>query len=1442
MLIMKRKNYLLTLIFPITLIVLIMLFSHTSFSDKPKNSELFELQQAIRNDPKILGIKDLPAFIQEMRHRGIELSEKNINSVKVPLIIYFTKRANPALIKRLLRLGVNITSLSPSKRVAVVRASLTTLQVLEKMPGIEIVELPRAYRISSTESVSLIRADEVWNVRAGNTNITGKGVTVCVIDTGIDYTYPEFGNCSTLYKPANKSVSVINYFLNITGPAAENITISIPNFTVYSVHILRYAVYPGDYLRFYNTNGTLIKTIANGSADYDVWTNPTTTHNVTAEINFTNPNSFLIIDMVANGTMVPESLSVCKKFVGGYDFVNNVPIPKDDVYHGTAVAAIIGANSSTLKGVAPGVRFAILKACDKHGLCYDDTILSSIYWCINNTKKYNISIISMSLGDNTTYNNSCDDYEPILSDAIHIAIKKNITVVIASGNEGDRYGISSPACISGVIPVGATTNNDAIAHFSNRGPAFDYFVLAPGVNIYVPELLGMYGYVNGTSFSAPHVSGVVALMQQFYKTIYGRLPLPSLIAEKLVSTGVKLFDNATGIEYPRVDAYAAVLSLDPTPPKISIISPQTSRLIINKTFLNVTASVVDNFALKNASVLLKYDEEQKWNAVFNETYVGNVRNDTITADVNFPQDGFYTLKFEACDYASCNSSTTIFTVVDTTPPSLSINLTNGTTYKSSSLPVYVRCTDITPITNMKICINQSCVNVTCANGGARILLQNLTDGWHSIYVRARDTAGNNGISPTYFIKVMENPKLELKLPKKNGTLLNRSWMNFSVEVRDNSNLSAVWIEINSTIQNITLIQNLTRTNIPYNVSLADGENNLTICVNDTYGLITCSAVLIAVDTTPPILVVNGFDRGNIMTSGALKLNVSVEDTPFNNFSCNLILQKNYNTLWHPVMSGSIQPSLSNNDETFTNRSIIKTLSDGMYKININCTDEAGLKTTFSRIFYVDTRPPSFRFLTSPNTNTIRDIIYTNVSILNITFTFGDGGTGIKSLMIENVSANTTTTLLNLTNNDFCNLTQKNITTSIIFNGNSSEQTFKIKVEDFANHTLERTLTFFYDSSPPQITEFYVPEKVYRGTKIKTIAICKARDNDGIYKLEISGDTSSVGKKVAYCCAYDLSLNVRCVNKTFYVYVSSFSPSPKPAFLKSAPTAIQNMTESTQDNNTMKIIENGGMLVELYVSKTGKTIVDITPEERIRAKIPLSKIALRTSREAWIDIALKPVDPHTLPKDLGNEYEPIRAFEITVSNASAVNYVQLDIVVDVNIAATYSYNLMALVVEEDGSYSFHPLKFAGVEGGNAHFLLRMEHFSTVYILGKRLVETTRQESNSSYLGRWKPMGKQIGENQTYHAEKGANKHRRSGLIVGIFALVLVAFCVLILTIIYRKHYKEKKQNYALSPQLIKKLELLQLRVRELEGRAVSQEERERLRELLAEIETLRKRVM
>ena len=47
--------------------------------------------------------------------------------------------------------------------------------------------------IALNDSVPLINADDVWNYNEG---YTGEGVTIAVVDTGIDYTHSAFGSCT----------------------------------------------------------------------------------------------------------------------------------------------------------------------------------------------------------------------------------------------------------------------------------------------------------------------------------------------------------------------------------------------------------------------------------------------------------------------------------------------------------------------------------------------------------------------------------------------------------------------------------------------------------------------------------------------------------------------------------------------------------------------------------------------------------------------------------------------------------------------------------------------------------------------------------------------------------------------------------------------------------------------------------------------------------------------------------------------------------------------------------------------------------------------------------------------------------------------------------------------------------------------------------------------
>jgi len=100
-----------------------------------------------------------------------------------------------------------------------------------------------------------------------------------------------------------------------------------------------------------------------------------------------------------------------------------------------------------------------------------------------------------------------------LQTAVDNAVGAGIVLIAAAGNDGGD--VHSPAKCGNVIPVGATDMNNNIAAFSSRGTALaTNGVVAPGVSIYTtyPVSAGSYHTTQGTSFSAPLVSGIAALI------------------------------------------------------------------------------------------------------------------------------------------------------------------------------------------------------------------------------------------------------------------------------------------------------------------------------------------------------------------------------------------------------------------------------------------------------------------------------------------------------------------------------------------------------------------------------------------------------------------------------------------------------------------------------------------------------------------------------------------------------------------------------------------------------------------------------------------------------------------------------------------------------------------------------------------------------------------
>ncbi|MCK5592348.1 MAG: S8 family serine peptidase, partial [Candidatus Pacebacteria bacterium] len=124
-------------------------------------------------------------------------------------------------------------------------------------------------------------------------------------------------------------------------------------------------------------------------------------------------------------------------------------------------------------------------------------------------------VLSLSLGGGN-YDGHCDS-DPLAA-KVNWAVDQGLVVTVSSGNDGK--GVSSPACASGVIAVGAVDKLDVRPYWSNYGLALD--LVAPGVDIlstYSCVAAGdcgayWYAWMSGTSMSAPHVAGTVALILQ----------------------------------------------------------------------------------------------------------------------------------------------------------------------------------------------------------------------------------------------------------------------------------------------------------------------------------------------------------------------------------------------------------------------------------------------------------------------------------------------------------------------------------------------------------------------------------------------------------------------------------------------------------------------------------------------------------------------------------------------------------------------------------------------------------------------------------------------------------------------------------------------------------------------------------------------------------------
>lgn len=179
----------------------------------------------------------------------------------------------------------------------------------------------------------------------------------------------------------------------------------------------------------------------------------------------------------------------------------------DTAGHGTRVAGIIAARHAKdtgFVGLAPEATIIPVQQNDAYGNGSVETLIEAIRHAVS------VGADVINISQDTS---DAKDPGQSLERAIDAALDKDIVVVASAGNDGDngKGKKTYPASYDGVLAVAASDRNNERAAFSQSGTWVD--VAAPGVDMISTVPGGGHCSDSGTSFSAPYVTGVVALLK-----------------------------------------------------------------------------------------------------------------------------------------------------------------------------------------------------------------------------------------------------------------------------------------------------------------------------------------------------------------------------------------------------------------------------------------------------------------------------------------------------------------------------------------------------------------------------------------------------------------------------------------------------------------------------------------------------------------------------------------------------------------------------------------------------------------------------------------------------------------------------------------------------------------------------------------------------------------
>jgi len=612
--------------------------------------------------------------------------------------------------------------------------------------------------------------------------------------------------------------------------------------------------------------------------------------------------------------------------IKGYNIAEDNADPLDQNGHGTHVAGIVAANDTVYSGVVPGANIAAVKVFPgSSGTTTEAMVIAGIDWCIANAANLSISVISLSLGDGSSNNQSCDASS--LGMAVNNAADAGILVSVASGNSGYADGLSSPACASKALSVGSTTKSDLIASYSNSAKILD--VLAPGSSIISASTNGNFASRTGTSMSAPHAAGAAVLIKQYFSAVHNQILTPADIELRL-KKGVAIADNRNSLIFPRIDLYLALK------PEIMVTAPENN-LSIKKNSLSM--EIQSDVALSEA--LLELDGANlTMNRINSTFYSFNITNAST---------GTHYYRIYASDLAGTTAvGKTLQFTVQAAFPSVSFNFADRVA-KEGIVIINVTASAVEgrQISAVNFTVNSSIVNNSLVTGSnnsfsltgindssnywmASLNLSSLAEGSWVITAAAIDDQGNSNATEFRTITIDRTAPLIANVTNSGGPLLVNSTIEITATVSD-PNLAAVLVSSSHTGQlvNYTLS--------PENGTGLVGSkyiyrmNTSVIPGNHLYQIQALDSVFNAANSSSLSLVISNRDPENVLitvpsngssftTGTVITFSGSASDPDGQQLSYSWRFGDGQTAAW---------PSVTHSYESKNNYTIILTISDGV---------------------------------------------------------------------------------------------------------------------------------------------------------------------------------------------------------------------------------------------------------------------------------------------------------------------------------------------------------------------------------------------------------------------------------------------------------------------------------------------------------------------------------